>query len=610
VTSDADLRKLIRLYEQGRIDAALQFGTALLAKHRDDASLNNMVGVLCARLDRLDDAVAHYDRALALREGYAEAFNNRGNALVRQGKLDEGIADFQSAVAAMPHYAAAHNGLGNALHAAGRPADAAASARTALQLQPGYAEAHNNYGNALLDLGRANEAAEAFSTALRLQPRLVQASVGLGKALNAMGFHRQAAECVQKGLEARPDSATWHNELGNVLSDLNRVAEAAEHYRRALELEPELAEAHSNLAIALGDLGRFDEAQASYEAALRLKPGFCEAHYNLSAIKAYTSGDDQVAAMQRLESDPDLGDADRSYLCFALGKVYEDLGEIDRSFGYYAEGNRLRKATLKYDIQADEAQFAKIRAAFDWAPLEGEETSQVRPVFIVGMPRSGTSLVEQILASHSGVYGAGELGFASRILLPMLDSASNAGATVGSDALQALRHEYLGELAAMAPGAAVVTDKMPGNIRWVGFLQAAIPEARFIHVRRNPVATCWSMYRRLFERNGFTNDLEDLGRYYVMYDELAAFWQESLPSPMVELNYERLTEEPESEARKLLEHCNLSWENDCLDFHATQRAVRTASGTQVREKIYTGSSEAWRRYESHLGPLLSVLDGH
>ena len=609
--SNDELKKLTRLYQQGRFDVALRSGKSLLDKYPDDATLNNMVGVLCARLQRLDDAVVHYDRALALRDDYAEAFNNRGNVLVRLGKHDEAITSFRSAVAAMPDYAVAHNGLGNALHLAGKPAEAAASAAAALRLQPDYAEAHNNYGNALHDLGRADEAAQAFSMALKLQPGLAQASVGLGKALNALGYHRQAAECIQKGLEARPDSATWHNELGNALSDQNRVEEAEAHYRRALDLEPELAEAHSNLAIALADQGRFDEARASYATALSMNPGFCEAHYNLSAIRTYTPDDEQIAAMHALESDPGLGDSDRSYLCFALGKVYEDLDETDRSFEYYAEGNRLRKTVLGYDIKSDVEQFAQIRAAFHPAPLDADAgSSPVRPVFIVGLPRSGTSLVEQILASHSRVYGAGELGFASRILLPMLGKASQAGTIIGEADLRAFRAEYLAELESMAPGAENITDKMPGNFRWVGFLLAALPEARVIHVRRNPVATCWSMYKRMFQRNGFTNDLEDLGKYYLMYNALVTFWGESLASAMYELDYERLTAEPEAETRKLLEYCDLSWEDKCLDFHATNRAVRTASSSQVRERIYTGSSEAWRRYEPHLGPLLSTLDGH
>jgi len=609
VPSDAELKELTNLYNRGRINAALEFGTVLLDKQPDDASLNNMVGVLCARLDRFDQALTHYDRALALRGNYAEAFNNRGNVLVNQGHYDDAITSFRSALSAMPDYAAAHNGLGNALHMAGNAAEAADSCLNALRLQPDYSEAHNNHGNALLELGRYDEAAHAFSTALQLQPGLVQAHTGMGKALNALGFHRQAVEHLQHAVTQNPDSALWHNELGNALSDLGRLQDAVESYQRAVKVEPEFAQAHSNAGVALGDLGRFDEACNSMSEALRLDPGFVEAHYNLSALKTYKGDDGQLDDMLRLVNDSQVGDDDRSYLCFALGKAYEDLGDTDRSFELLADGNRLRKTALGYDIKRDVEQFEQIRSAFGDRPVSAlpDDVTQ-RPIFIVGMPRSGTSLVEQILASHSAVHGAGELGFASRILVPVVQSDSEAWARISDENLRAIRDEYLAELDYVAPNATVVTDKMPGNFRWIGFLLTMMPGAKIVHVQRNPVATCWSMYKRLFQKNGFTNDLEDLGQYYLLYADLMDFWSERFPGQIHHLDYEKLTENQEAETRRLLEYCALPWEDACLDFHATRRAISTASGAQVRKKMYTGSSEAWRQYASHLGPLLTILN--
>jgi hypothetical protein len=223
------------------------------------------------------------------------------------------------------------------------------------------------------------------------------------------------------------------------------------------------------------------------------------------------------------------------------------------------------------------------------------------------MPRSGTTLVEQILASHSQVHGAGELATASRILTPYLDAFA-ASSEPGIDArdFAHIGEEYLRELDHLAGDAPVVTDKMPGNFRWIGFLLMALPGARIINVRRNPAATCWSMYRQPF-RNGFTNDLADLGVYYGLYEELMSFWRDAVGDRIYDLDYETLTENQEQETRKLLEYCGLAWEDTCLEFHTTRRAVRTPSGSQVRKKMYTGSSEAWRRYEAHLGPLLSSL---
>ncbi len=604
--SAADLRHLVTLYNQGRIADALQAGERLLTGDPDDASLNNMLGVLLARMDRLEEALQRYEHALALRPRYAEAFNNRGNALVRLQRYDEAIRDYREALAVMPGYAAAHNGLGNALQAAGRPEEAAASLRRALQHHPDYPEAHNNLGSVLLESHRPADAEQSFATALRLQPGMARAWAGRARALNQLGQHQEALAGIDKAVALRPAEARWYIERGNVLSDLGRADDAAASYAKAAELDPELPEAFASLGNAQLDLGRVEAAAGSYRAALRLQPEYAEVHYNLAYAGRVEEAGDHARQLQALWDKPDLPDNDRCYLAFALGKACEDAGDFDRSFEYYEQGNRLRKASLGYDIEADRRQFDLIRRVYaeQRDALEkaapGVASGDPRPVFIVGMPRSGTSLVEQILASHSQVHGAGELDTATRVLLPLLERFDPGD-------LQGVRAAYLADIRSRAPGAAVVTDKMPGNFRWIGFLLAALPEAKIVHVRRNPVATCWSMYKRLFSRNGFTNDLGDLGAYYALYADLMADWRKMLPGKVYDLDYEALTENQEGETRRLLEVCELSWEDACLDFHATERAVRTASGRQVRRKMYQGSSEAWRRYEAHLGPLLSTL---
>lgn len=573
--SSAELQNLVGLYNQGRFEDALRAGSELLAREPNDASLSNMVGVLYARLERFDEALALYDKALALRSGYAEAFNNRGNALLRLQRHDDAVDSYRQAVRAMP----------------------------------GYADAHNGLGNALLALGRSAEAAQSFVHAIELQPRLSQALAGAGKALRRLGYYRQPLEYLRQALSLRPDDAAWHNELGNMLSDLGRADDAIRSYERALALDPGLLEVHGNIGNARIDAGDTDAGIASYEEALRRTPDYAEIHYNLAFARTFRENDEHLRELQALADRPDLSDNDRCYIDFALGKAYEDLHDYDRSFACYEHGNRRRKTLLAYDIAADREQFARIKRVFSerftrhLQDAERGDGAATVPIFIVGMPRSGTSLVEQILASHSAVFGAGELDTASRILTPIVDS----GAVVDAAAISAMRADYLEDLQFFAPDSRFVTDKMPGNFRWVGFLLAALPEAKIVHVRRNPVATCWSMYKRLFSANGFTNDLDDLGEYYALYEGLMAFWREAVPDRVYELDYERLTEDQENATRKLLEYCGLPWEDACLDFHRTRRAVRTASSGQVRRKLYTGSSEAWRHYESHLEPLLARL---
>jgi tetratricopeptide (TPR) repeat protein len=609
VPSDAELQKLVTLYNQGRIDEALVSANELLAANPRDAMLHNMAGVLSARLSSYEDALEHYDKALIFRPDYAEASNNRGNTLASLGRFDDAIASFRRALEKMPDYVAAHNNLGSALHAAGRYGEAVQSLQQALRLKPDYAEAHNNLGNSLAAIGRHDDAIRSFSSALRYQPTLAQAHVGMGRALNELGYHREAIGSIRKGIELDGRSATWHNDLGNAFSDFGNPDEAVQSYRAALALDPEMPQIHSNLGNVLCDLGRYDDAAASYETALQLQPNFAEAHFNLSVIRSFSESDTRFERLQALAQTPTLSESDRCYLNFALGKAYEDIGDLDQSFVYLQEGNRLRKAILAYDIGTDRAQIEQIRS-LNVPKLEetDEAVANPRPIFIVGMPRSGTTLAEQILASHSDVHGAGELRTAARILEPLLRHLeSQRNTKVDAAVISRLRKEYLYETRLISEGAPVVVDKMPGNFRFVNLLLAAFPEARVVNMKRNPVATCWSMYKRLLNGNGFTNDLQDLGEYYVLYDELMADWRERFPERVFELDYEILTENQAAESRRLLEYCGLPWEDACLEFHKTQRTVRTASGNQVRQKMYTGSSEAWRKYENHLGPLLSAL---
>ena len=534
-----------------------------------------MVGVLYARLEHFDAALERYDKALALRDGYAEALNNRGNTLSRLQRYDDAVQSYLQAVRAMP----------------------------------GYADAHNGLGNALLALGHHAEAAQSFVRALELQPGLAQACAGAGKALRRLGYYGQALDYMHRAISLRPDAAAWHNEYGNILCDVGRSDEAIGSYERALALDPDFVEIIGNIGNAHIDAGDTDAAIERYGEALRLKPDYAEIHYNLAVAKTFHEGDEHLQQLQEIVDQPDLSDNDRCYILFALGKAYEDLREYDRSFACYEHGNRLRKKKLGYDIAAGRKQFARIKRVFSerfalfLQDMDRGDGTGALPIFIVGMPRSGTSLVEQILASHSEVFGAGELDTGSRILTPFVDSAK----AVDAAAISAIRVEYLADIEFFASGERFVTDKMPGNFRWIGLLLAALPEARIIHVQRDPVATCWSMYKRIFNANGFTNDLGDLVEYYLLYKDLMAFWDNAFPGRIFNLDYEQLTDDQESETRKLLEYCGLPWEDACLDFHRTKRAVRTASSGQVRRKIYTGSSAAWRNYESHLGPLLTRL---
>ena len=440
----------------------------------------------------------------------------------------------------------------------------------------------------------------------------------LGTAFQLQGKYREAVETFDKAIEYGPDSPDAYSNRGNALKELRRLGEAVASYDKAIELKPDYPEAYHNRGNALGGLGQLEAAAASYAKAIYYKPDFASAHLNLSALKEYTPDDPQLEAMQRLLADPRLHESARTELCFAAAKACEDLGQYDKSFEYLAEGNRLRKKDLRYDIADDRKLFARIKrqasAGTSVANVEADETASKKPLFVVGMLRSGTSLVEQILASHTQVHGAGELETINQFATPLFTGSTDRSGREGEATLPivdygALRSTYLGALEALEVDERIITDKMPLNFRWIGIILSAIPEAKIVHLKRDPMATCWSIYKRYFgfRGNGYAYDLRDVAEYYRLYADLMAFWHQKYPNAIYDVCYERLTENQEAETRRLLEFCNLEWQEECLNFHRTTRLVKTLSATQVRRGMYRGSSEAWRKFERHLQPLAEAL---
>lgn len=645
----AETDMLIALFRQGRLPEAAMRSRELCKRHPDDAFVFNIAGVISASSGRLEEALRCYRRAIEIKADYDEAHNNCGNVLNKLGRPAEALASFAEALRINPDFAEANNNSGDVLHRQGKYEEAAARFSKALQIRPDYAEACNNLGNVLVDLGRPQEALEKFNAALRINPGFVQvyynlgdtlrslgrmneavqcfekaidlrpgyaeAYSGLGATLNDQGFHRKAIEVIRKAVQLNPALAGAHNNLGNALSDQGLHDEAIDSYRKALQINPDFAEVHSNLGNSLCEFGRYDEAVASYTRALELKPDFAEAHNNLSRLKSYAKDDPQIEIIKSRLAEPGLSEHELMHLSFAIGKVYEDLGDVDQAFKHIHQGNRLRKASLGYDINVDKNLFSRLKSLFAAEPVAGltqgssPPSAQPQPIFITGMPRSGTTLTEQILASHSKVFGGGELEALGRILTPVLEQSMATGnAALDSRRLAELRDAYLEELQGLPATAPYITDKMPQNFRWIGFLLKSMPGVKIINVQREPAASCWSMFKIQFRGHGYTNDLVDLAEYYNLYLELMEFWRKEYPGQIYDLDYESLTLNQEQETRKLLEYCGLEWEDQCLEFYKTKRAVRTPSGKQVRQKMYTGSSEAWRKYAKHMQPLLDVLN--
>lgn len=565
------------------------------------------------------EAIDLLRRAIAIDARQPTLHANLGNALQGLGRYQDAAASYRQALALDGSMAEAHNNLGNALRALERPAEAESCYRRALAIAPTYVNAHLNLGKVLFAAARFDDARACFESVVATHPDHGEALTHLGNALQRLGRDAEAATRYEQALALGFRDPETLNGLGNALHGLMRGDAAAARYREAITLNPDFAEAHSNLGNLALELGQSDEAEWAFARAVALAPRQARYHRYLVETRRMRADDPELAELRRLEREIDsLPPEDQVELHFALGKVHGDLGDHERAFDHFRAGNALRRRRIGYDEADTLALLERIRAAFTGDVMRaraGLGHPDARPIFVVGMMRSGTSLAEQILASHPQVFGAGELDFFERALAhglgpdPMVPFPE-AFATLDADALRTIGSDYLARVTTLAGTAPRFTDKMPANFRYVGAIHLALPHARIVHMRRDPVDTCLSCFSKLFaQEHGYTHDLGELGRYYRAYARLMDHWRAVLPDGvMFELDYERLVADFEPEVRRLLDHCGLPWDPACLAFDRTARPVRTASATQVRQPIYGSAVGRGRVHDpAVLRPLLEAL---
>lgn len=570
-----EINALVLLVNRGAPAAAAAQAEQLLEGYPRSLALWNLLGLARASAGATGAAEEAFRRALELAPGMADIHSNLGNALQQQGRIDDAIESF----------------------------------RRALQLRPDYPEAQNNLGNALRDKGATGDAIACYRRAIALRGDYVEAQVNLGAALRQRGDLDEAIEAYRRAVEIRPNFALAETGLGTALKERGQYEEAVEAHRLALKHQPDHVGALKELGVALDGLGRFEEAAAVYRRVLEVAPGEAEAYRRLGALVKFAPGAPEIAAMERIhDGAPEQSEA-RGHICFALAKAQENLGDLAQCFAYLSEGNAVRKAQLGYDGARDRAIFAAIRASadrIDGAKVDfAADPAPVVPVFVLGMPRSGTTLVEQVISSHSGVHGAGELPYATRYG----EGLATGRTAITAGGIARFRAQYLDQLARRSGGAGFVTDKMPDNFRFIGLIAKALPEARIVHVARDARAVCWSNFRQYFAGAGlgFSYDLGDAVAYYRLYEGLMAFWEARLGDRVYRLNYEALTENQETETRRLIAHLGLDWQEACLHPQKNARGVATASRRQIREKLYRGSSAEWRRFEPFLGGAFAAL---
>jgi len=542
-----EINYAVKLLTNGQINEALKIVEALIKKSPKVPLLYNIRGVCYQTIRELGNAIDDFSQATILKSDYAEAYCNLGVTYQEKGDLVSAVNAYKNAIDNDNNYPTAHNNLGKIFLASGEIDSSIEHLECAITLKSDFADAHNNLGSAFLRINKLNDAIKS--------------------------------------------------------------------YKKAIALKPDFAVANNNLGIAYLRTGDPKLASKFFENAITITPGYATAHHNLSGVKVYKEKDKQVSLIESLLIENNLSQKERIYLNFALAKAYEDLGNHEELFKHLNEGNRIRKKEMSNSIADSEEHNELIKLFFNSNNINNikltyRDSLPIRPIFIVGMPRSGTSLVEQIISSHHEVYGAGEVNNFHNIIMPIIEKhAVNENYNLKNDEFALIRKQYSNSLERFYANEKVITDKWILNFKTIGFILSAFPESKIVHLKRDARATCWSIYKHYFsdEGNRWAYDYQDLARFYKSYVGLMDYWHNLFPGKIYDISYEDLTSDQEKETRNLLRYCDLDWDENCLNFYTNTRAVKTASAVQVRNKMYQGSSDVWRQYSEHLKPLLDAL---
>ncbi|MDH3673192.1 MAG: sulfotransferase [Gammaproteobacteria bacterium] len=534
------------------------------------------------------------------------------------GDLQQAERLYRQVLKHVPNHAGTLHQLALLVHRCGRSKEAIDLLTRAVAAEPADAVGHNNLGNMLREQGRMKEAITAYRAAVRCRPDYITAHFNLAGIFNDEWALEAAEECYRSVLRLSPEDAEAWNGLGTVMQKQGRVPEAIEAYQTALRFEADYANAHNNLGLALQAQGDLKAANACYRKAIALEPDYAKAHENIVRSRRYGPADrDEIARLEALVGTPETSEEALMSLHFALGKVYDDCGAFEQAFSHYQAGNRLKRKTVKFKRERHIAEASDIIATFDRQFFERRtdfgDVSDL-PVFIVGMPRSGTTLVEQIIASHPRAFGAGELHQVTNIAVGLRKRLHThlpypkCATMIDRSLAQSLAEGYLDYLKGAGGDALRVTDKAPGNFIHLGLIALMFPNARVIHCRREALDVCLSIYFQRFERgHNYAYDLSDIAVSYRQYERMMRHWREVLPLKIYEVQYEAQIADQEAVSRRLIDYCGLPWDERCLEYYKNKRAVQTASSWQARQPIYSDSVKRWKRYEKYLGELKEGL---
>ena len=615
-----------------------------------DPNITCLLGEVLLKQRRPQEAEGWFRRTLKHFPGFPRALEGNGKALLAQKRAKEAVQVLRRAAEALPERSSTHLALGRALGMAGQGPEAEAAVRRALELNPQkavVAEAAELFiegdhhgaekilrehlaehpedplalrllGKLAMETGHRRQALRLLGRATQQAPDFVLAWNDFAEALLAEEDFPRALEAVDKALALDDQLAHLWVTRGNILAKSQRHDEALDTYAKALEIAPQHAGALAQQGHVLKTIGRTDEAIRSYRACIAEHPAFGEAYWSLANLKTFSFEPDEVEALEHLVSQEEVGEEPRVNMLYALGKHYENQQDYARAFEHYRAGADLRRGLETYDPVQNQLIHERIMEVFDAGFMQarlGWGDPSPDPILIVGLPRSGSTLIEQILASHSQVEGTMELPDLSRCIREINQARKDrveypdAVRELSAEDIRSLGQRYLRGAARFRSGKAYFIDKMPNNFTNLGLLHLMLPNAKIINARRHPLDSCLGSYKQLFYKGqSFTYDFFELGQFYLQYQRIMDHWHALMPGKILDLHYEDMVRDQEGQTRRLLDYCGLPFEEACLRFYETRRAINTASSEQVRRPIYTKGLNFWRHYEPQLGELIEQLE--
>jgi predicted Zn-dependent protease len=651
LTFETDVRRVRELLERSQFAPALTLARALLLRSPNNRDVLYMTAIALRYLEHVPEALTVLQRLEAVHPAYPRLYQERGHCHVALRSAGPAIEAFERAVKLSPTLIASWRALETLYRSTGKTAearhagaelanlaklpapiltaysmyadneltDAERLLRHYLQEHGAQAEGMRLLAQIGLKMGAVEEAEILLDKVVAFAPEYDAARYDYATVLLKRHKHAEARDQLNALLRKGPSNPAYRGLLAAVHAGFGDYDKALPLYRELLQDTPGDAELQLTVAHALKTIGRREEAIAAYHAAAAARPRFGEAYWSLANLKTYRFSEAEIARMRLDESATDIPPEDRYHLCFALGKAHEDLGAYADAFGYYERGNALKKAEVRYNPavleRSMQAQMSLCTREF-FAARAGYGSQDRGPIFIVGLPRSGSTLLEQILASHSQVEGTMELAHVPRLVQDLQGPAAAAAdsrypgtlANLTAADCKRLGEEYLTVTRRYRTGKPFFIDKMPNNFRHIGLIHLMLPHAKIIDARREPLACCFSNYKQLFAAGQpFTYGIEDIARYYRLYLQVMEHWDTAMAGKILHVQHEELVDDLETQVRRLLGFCGLDFEPACLDFHRTRRDIHSASSEQVRQPLNRRGLDQWRHFEPWLGPLKAAL---